>query len=67
MARGFAGVRQASAELEARRGSGGPGVLYFRLKNQEEAIVRFLEQDDDIHWTILADPEGNEFCAFLPD
>ena len=23
--------------------------------------------DDDIHWTILADPEGNEFCAFLPD
>ena len=18
-------------------------------------------------WTVLADPEGNEFCAFLPD
>jgi Glyoxalase-like domain len=22
------------------------------------------EQDDDIRWTVLADPEGNEFCAF---
>jgi hypothetical protein len=22
--------------------------------------------DDDISWTIMADPEGNEFCAFLP-
>ena len=21
--------------------------------------------DDDISWTVLADPEGNEFCAFL--
>lgn len=24
------------------------------------------EQDDEISWTILADPEGNEFCVFLP-
>jgi len=22
--------------------------------------------DDDIRWTIMADPEGNEFCAFDP-
>jgi hypothetical protein len=22
--------------------------------------------DDDIRWTVLADPEGNEFCAFPP-
>jgi hypothetical protein len=22
--------------------------------------------DDDISWTVLADPEGNEFCAFEP-
>jgi predicted enzyme related to lactoylglutathione lyase len=21
--------------------------------------------DDEIRWTVLADPEGNEFCAFL--
>lgn len=24
------------------------------------------ESDDEIDWTVLADPEGNEFCAFLP-
>ncbi|WP_017933305.1 VOC family protein [Nocardioides sp. Iso805N] len=23
-------------------------------------------QDDEIAWTVLADPEGNEFCAFEP-
>ncbi len=22
-------------------------------------------QDDEIDWTVLADPEGNEFCAFV--
>lgn len=22
--------------------------------------------DDEIHWWVLADPEGNEFCAFTP-
>jgi hypothetical protein len=24
------------------------------------------EQDDDIDWDVLADPEGNEFCVFAP-
>lgn len=24
------------------------------------------EPDDQVSWTVLADPEGNEFCAFLP-
>ncbi|MFD0788635.1 VOC family protein, partial [Micromonospora azadirachtae] len=24
------------------------------------------ERDDEIDWWILADPEGNEFCAFAP-
>jgi hypothetical protein len=24
------------------------------------------EPDDEIHWWVLADPEGNEFCAFPP-
>ena len=49
MPRGFGAVRQASAELEARRTSGpGAGALWFRLKSGEEAIVRFLEQDDDV-------------------
>ncbi|HYG94196.1 MAG TPA: VOC family protein [Nocardioides sp.] len=24
------------------------------------------EPDDVVHWTVMADPEGNEFCAFAP-
>ena len=24
-------------------------------------------KDDEIGWTVLADPEGNEFCAFAPE
>lgn len=52
MPRGFSGVREASAELESRKGAvqRGPGALYFRLKDGEETVVRFLEQDDDITW-----------------
>jgi len=23
--------------------------------------------DDEVRWTVMADPEGNEFCAFAPD
>lgn len=53
MPRGFEGVRKASEEVEARRGSGGPGALYFRLKGGEEAKVRFLEQDEDISWCMM--------------
>lgn len=28
------------------------------------AVVR--PADHEIRWTVLADPEGNEFCAFAP-
>ena len=28
--------------------------------------TRLREPDDDVTWTVLADPEGNEFCAFEP-
>jgi Glyoxalase-like domain len=24
-------------------------------------------QDDEVHWDVLADPEGNEFCVFAPE
>jgi len=24
-------------------------------------------RDDEVHWDVLADPEGNEFCVFAPD
>lgn len=50
MPRGFGAVRRAAAELENRRGgAGGSGVFYFKLKPGEEAIVRFLEQDDEVY------------------
>jgi hypothetical protein len=66
--RGFSGVRQASAEVESRRGSGGPGALYFRLKAGEEVIVRFLEQDDDIFWCMMHEVpvEGRSFGKNVP-
>lgn len=68
MPRGFSGVRQASAEIEARRGSGGPGALWFRLKAGDEAIVRFLEQDDDIHWAMCHEVpvEGRQWGKDVP-
>lgn len=53
MPKGFSGIREASAELEQRKGGQaqrGPGALYFRLQDGDETVVRFLEQDDDITW-----------------
>jgi hypothetical protein len=53
MPRGLSGVRDAVAELEQRKGGSsrsGQSSLYFRLQDGDEAIVRFLEQDDDIAW-----------------
>lgn len=37
-----------------------------------EALIRagatlLRSPDDEIQWWVLADPEGNEFCAFAPD
>lgn len=63
MPRGFSGVRNTSADIESRRGSGGPGALWFRLKSGDEAICRFLEQDDDIFWCHMHEVpvEGRSF------
>ena len=68
MPRGFDGVRNASAEVEARRGSGGPGALYFRLKSGDEAEVRFLEQDNDIFWCHMHEVpvEGRQWGKNVP-
>jgi catechol 2,3-dioxygenase-like lactoylglutathione lyase family enzyme len=40
-----------------------------------EAIAELVERgatilrspDDTVRWTVMADPEGNEFCAFVPE
>lgn len=32
------------------------------------AGARVLRRPDgDVHWTVMVDPEGNEFCAFAPE
>jgi len=68
MPRGFAGVRNASAELEARRAAGGSGVLWFKLRSGEETIVRFLEQDEDIAWAYMHEipVEGRNWGRNVP-
>lgn len=38
-------------------------VSDVRLLTARGATV-LREREGDIHWTVLADPEGNEFCAF---
>ena len=35
-----------------------------RLLDHGATLLR--EPDDDISWHVLTDPEGNEFCAFMP-
>ena len=35
-----------------------------RLLDRGATLLR--GPDDDIGWHVLADPEGNEFCAFRP-
>jgi hypothetical protein len=71
MPKGFSGVKQASAEIESRRSGfsgGGPGALWFRLQNGEEAIVRFLEQDDDVvyAWMHEVPVEGRSWGRDVP-
>lgn len=63
MPRGFGGVRQASADVESRRSGGGPSALWFRLADGEQAIVRFLEQGEDIFWCHMHEVpvEGRNF------
>lgn len=49
MPEGFDGVREVAAEVNAKRGSGG-NTLFLRFKDGESKTVRFLEQDNDVHW-----------------
>ena len=67
MPKGLSGVRSASAELESRRGTGG-GVLWFRLRNGEETVLRFLEEDEEIHYAFMHEVpvEGRSFGRNVP-
>lgn len=70
MTMGFAGIREASQDIERRKASGG-GEFDRRLKigSGEIVTVRFLEQDDDVAWcwTHQMPPIGNQsFGELLP-
>lgn len=62
MARGFEGVRGASQDIQDRKNSGGAGgKLFFKLDDGHSAVVRFLEQGDDVNWAWVHElpPAGN--------
>jgi predicted enzyme related to lactoylglutathione lyase len=41
--------------------------LYADVADMEAAGATVLRpRDDEIRWTVMADPEGNEFCVFEP-
>jgi hypothetical protein len=49
--KGFAGVREAAADINARKSGGGwDGRLMFKLDDGESGTVRFLEQGDEVMW-----------------
>jgi hypothetical protein len=65
MPRGMQGVKDASADAQARReaAQSGPRALYFKLGDGESTIVRFLEQDDDVAYCYMHEipVEGRNF------
>ncbi len=68
--RGMSGIKQASAELEAKRsgGNSGPTSIWFKLKAGQETTVRFLEQDDEVHWAMMHEVpvEGRQWGRSVP-
>lgn len=70
MPRGFKGVREASKDIQARReAGGGMAQNWFRLAGGEQAVVRFLEQGDDIYWCWsheLEPEEGRSWGRLVP-
>lgn len=64
MAKGLAGVRKLAQEREAKAAAAaGGGNKWFKLSNSgDSAIVRFLEEGDDVHWVHAHElpPEGNQ-------
>ena len=39
--------------------------LHLVQQLTEEGATLLRAPDDEIGWTVMADPEGNEFCAFV--
>ncbi|MEU3878198.1 VOC family protein [Streptomyces sp. NPDC029704] len=46
--------------------------LHFDVWGDPERLVALgatvvRERDEEIRWHVMADPEGNEFCVFVPE
>src|SRR6266566_4640641 len=63
MPRGFEGVRAASDDIAARKAAGGSfsSRLFFTLDDGESAVVRFLEEGDEVNfaWKHKTPPTGD--------
>jgi hypothetical protein len=60
--RGFASAREAFAEIEARKNSGGGGGMYFKLPNNgDEAVVRFLDDEPTWAWVHDLPKDGGSY------
>lgn len=62
MARGFSGIRAAAEDIQERKNAGGGGGRnYFKLAPGESAVVRFLEQGDEVNfaWMHKLPPKGD--------
>jgi hypothetical protein len=70
MARGFGALQTAKQDIAARKEAGGDGnyIKYFRLGDGETAIVRFLEEGDDVAcaWVHLEKIPGRSFPLQIP-
>lgn len=54
MARGFSSVKEAGADIEKRKNAAAEGDfpkrVYFDIDPGQSAVVRFLEQGDEVNW-----------------
>jgi len=68
MAKGFTALKSAKEDINRRKEEGGSGLRYFRLTDGETAVVRFLEQGDDVScaWVHNIDVPGRKFPLQVP-
>jgi hypothetical protein len=62
MAKGFASAREAFAEIEARKNSGGGGGLYLKLPNNgDKAVLRFAWVEPNWAWVHALPKTGGAY------
>ncbi|MCL2467334.1 MAG: VOC family protein [Micrococcales bacterium] len=52
--------------LHLECGSADPGTEVERLVAAGATLVAFHDEIPDFTWTVLADPDGNQFCVAAP-